>query len=255
MPSGWEWVDEWHVDNTSVNTADGWVYAPDFGSLKWPESHYPLEYGNYVRQRRWIRKRKPVAKDFKSQIYLGPLKPGEIIPLPLSCLTQSAPYVLQLRPSNVENAVEYTWSCTMGLSARSQDVMSSKEVSEICVSTLRESDELLYCSGISGSSSNSSHGIWFCLSIQAAEIAKNIHFDPILDWTIVVKSPISIANYLPLAAEISVLEMQASGHFLSCFRGVFSPGETVRVYNADIRSPLYFSLLPQTGWLPLQVSP
>ncbi|XP_022875485.1 uncharacterized protein LOC111393931 isoform X1 [Olea europaea var. sylvestris] len=252
LPSGWEWVDEWHVDNTSVNTADGWVYAPDFGSLKWPESHYPLEYGNYVRQRRWIRKRKPVAKDFKSQIYLGPLKPGEIIPLPLSCLTQSAPYVLQLRPSNVENAVEYTWSCKMGLSARSQDVMSSKEVSEICVSTLRESEELLYCSGISGSSSNSSHGMWFCLSIQAAEIAKNIHFDPILDWTIVVKSPISIANYLPLAAEISVLEMQASGHFLSCFRGVFSPGETVRVYNADIRSPLYFSLLPQTGWLPLQ---
>ncbi|KAL6008538.1 hypothetical protein ACLOJK_034051 [Asimina triloba] len=29
LPSGWEVIDDWHVDKTSVRTGDGWVYAPD----------------------------------------------------------------------------------------------------------------------------------------------------------------------------------------------------------------------------------
>ncbi|KAI3453469.1 hypothetical protein Pfo_010132 [Paulownia fortunei] len=251
LPSGWEWVDEWHVDNSSVNTVDGWVYAPDFESLKWPESCNSLKYVNYARQRRWIRERKRVAEDFKSQIIVGPLKPGETTPIPLPCLAQSDLYMLHLKPSNMEAATQYSWSSVIDMSGQSQGVERSKEISEICVSTLTESEKLLYCSEISGSSSNSLRGVWFCLSIQATEIAKDIHFNPIQDWTIVVKSPVSIANYLPLMAEISLLEMQDNGHFLSCYRGVSGPGECVKVYNVDIRNPLYFSLLPQRGWLPL----
>lgn len=254
LPSGWEWVDEWHVDNSSVNTVDGWVYAPDFESLKWPDSYNSLKYVNYARQRRWIRNRKRAAEDFKSHIILGALKPGETIPVPLPCLDQSALYVLHLKPSNMEAANQYSWSSVMDISAHSQDVERSNEISEICVSTLTESEKLLFCSEISGSSSNSLRGMWFCLSIQATEIAKDSHFNPIQDWTIVVRPPVSIANYLPFMAEISLLEMQASGHFISCYRGVSGPGESVKVYNADIRNPLYFSLLPQRGWLPLHVS-
>ncbi|KAK6146409.1 hypothetical protein DH2020_020278 [Rehmannia glutinosa] len=251
LPSGWEWVDEWRVDNSSVNTVDGWVYAPDFERLKWPESYNSLNYVNYARQRRWIRNRNQAAEGFKSQIIVGPVKPGETTPLPLPCLGHSAFYVLHLKPSNMEAANQYSWSSVTDMRSQSQDVDRSKEVSEICVSTLTESEKLLYCSGISGSSSNSLRGIWFCLSIQATEIAKDIHFNPIQDWTIVVRSPVSIVNYLPFMAEISLLEMQGSGDFLSCYRGVSSPGESVKVYNADIRNPLYFTLLPQGGWLPL----
>ncbi|PIN17888.1 hypothetical protein CDL12_09445 [Handroanthus impetiginosus] len=250
LPSGWEWIDEWHVDNSSVNTTDGWVYAPDFESLKWPESYDSLKYVNYARQRRWMRNRKRVVEDLKLQIIVGPLKPGEIVPLPLPCLAQSAVYVLHLKPSDMEAANQYSWSSV--ICGQSQDTERLNEISEIYVSTLTESERLLYCSEISGTSSNGSSGMWFCLSTQATEISKDNHSNPIRDWTIVVKAPISITNYLPLMAEISLLEMQATGHFLSCYRGVSGPGESVKVYNADIRNPLYLSLLPQRGWLPLQ---
>ncbi|KAA8522113.1 hypothetical protein F0562_012573 [Nyssa sinensis] len=251
LPAGWEWVDDWHLDKTSVNTADGWIYAPDLESLKWPESYNPLRFVNCARQRKWIRNRKKVSEDIKQQISVGPLKPGETVPLPQSGLTQSGLYILQLKPSNLNNSSEYSWSSVMDKPGQSEDLGNPKENSEICVSTLVESEELLYCSEISGTSSNSSHGMWFCLSIQATEIAKDIHSDPIQDWSLVVKSPISITNYLPLKAEFSVFEMQSSGHFLACSRGIFSPGKTVKIYNADMRNPLYFSLLPQRGWLPI----
>ncbi|OIT20384.1 hypothetical protein A4A49_38348 [Nicotiana attenuata] len=68
VPSGWEWIDEWHVDKNSVNTADGWVYAPDFNSLKWPESSNPLKSVNYARQRRWLRNRKGKPRDPQAHI-------------------------------------------------------------------------------------------------------------------------------------------------------------------------------------------
>ncbi|CAK9173343.1 unnamed protein product [Ilex paraguariensis] len=251
LPSGWEWVDDWHIDKTSVNTADGWVYAPDFQSLKWPESYNPLKFVNYARQRRWIRDRKRVPGDVKPQLFFGPLKPGETVSLPLTGLTESGLYILQLRPSNLNNNNEYAWSSVMDRPDQSEDIGRPKQNSEICVSSLTESEKLFYCSEVIGSTSNRSHGMWFCVAIQAMEIAKDIHSNSIEDWKLVVKAPLCITNYLPFTAEYSVLEMQASGHFLACSSGVFNPGGTVKVHNADIRNPLFFSLLPQRGWLPI----
>lgn len=252
LPSGWEWIGDWKLDKTSVNTADGWVYAPNLESLKWPESYNPIKFVNHARQRRWVRKRKWISGDVKQQISVGLLKPGDTVPLPLSGLTQSGLYYLQLRPSNLNNPDEYSWSSVAGRPGRPEDSGTPKEYSEICVSTLTESDELLCCPPLNGTSSNSPRGLWFCLGIQATEIAKDIRSDPIQDWTLVVKSPLSITNFLPMAAEFSVFEMQASGHYIACSRGIFGPGKTVRVYDADIRNPLYFSLFPQRGWLPIQ---
>lgn len=254
VPSGWEWVDEWHVDKSSVNTADGWVYAPDFNSLKWPESSNPLKSVNYARQRRWLRNRQGKPRDPQAHIYVGPVRPGEVVPLPLSVLTHSGLYALQVRPSNLEKTEEYSWSSVMDMSGNTQDLGMPAESSGISVSILSESEKLLYCPVVSGTSSNSNRGMWFCLSIQATEIAKDMHSDPIQDWTLVIRPPLAITNYLPLTAEYSVLEMQADGHFLTCDRGVVCPGESVKFYNANIRNPLYFSLLPQRGWLPLHVS-
>lgn len=253
LPSGWEWAGDWYLDTSSVKTADGWVYAPDVENLKWPESLDPLKFVNYARQRRWIRKRKQISDNAKQEISVGLLKPGDTLPLPLSGLTQSGIFVLRLRPSSLGGPGQYSWSSVVDRSDHSEVSGRPEGSSEICVSTLTESEELLYCSQISGTSSNGCHKLWFCVSIQAMEIAKDIRSDPIQDWSIVVKPPLSITNYLPLTAEYSILEMQASGHFVACTRGVLSPAKAVKIHDADLRNPLCLSLLPQRGWLPEQV--
>ncbi|MFS8029949.1 putative vacuolar protein sorting-associated protein [Helianthus anomalus] len=193
------------------------------------------------------------TNDVQEQIFIGELKPGESLPLPLFGLVHSGLYVLQLRPSFLNDHKDYSWSSVVDRHVLSEDVDIPKETSGINVSSLYESEELLYCSETSGTSTSSNrlHGMWFSLAIQASEISKDISSDPIQDWNIVVKSPLSITNYLPLTSEFSVLEMQTNGHFRACARGVFTPGETVNILNADIRNPLYFSLLPQHGWLPI----
>lgn len=240
------------MDTLSVNDADGWVYSPDVESLKWPESSNPLEFANHARQRRWIRTRKQILYDVKQVVSVGSLKPGDSMPLPLPALTQSGVYILQLKPSNVSTHDEYSWSYMVDKHGQPEGSGEPKD-SGICISSLTESEELLYCSQISGTSSKGSHKLWFCVSIQATEIAKDIRCDPIEDWCLVVKSPLTFSNCLPLAAEYSVLNMQPRGHFVACARGVFSPGETVKVHTADIRKPLFFSLLPQKGWVPMHV--
>ncbi|KAK7309084.1 hypothetical protein RJT34_05549 [Clitoria ternatea] len=250
LAPGWEWIDDWHLDTKSTNTADGWIYAPDVESLRWPESDDPKEPSNSARQRRWIRSRKLIAEDLKHEISVGLLQPGETAPLPLAGLTQSGQYFFQLRPWTSENSCEYSWSTVVDRPTQPENVATGGECSNLCVSTLSESEELLCCSEIHGTSGGS-HKLWFCVSIQATEIAKDIHSDAIQDWCLVVKSPLTISNFLPLAAEYSVLEMQSSGHFLPCSRGVFVSGKTVQIYSADIRNPLFLSLLPQRGWLPI----
>lgn len=253
LPSGWEWIGDWCLDTSSVNIADGWVYAPDIESLKWPESFDPLKFVNYARQRRWIRKRKQISDRVKQEISVGLLNPGDALPLPLSGLTQSVLFVLKLRPSNLDGPDQFSWSSVVDRSGHHEDSGRPEGSSEICVSSLSESEDLLYCNQISGTSSSGCQKLWFCVSIQATEIAKDIHSDPIQDWIIIVKAPLSITNYLPLAAEYSILEMQASGHFVACCRGVLSPAKAINVHNADLRNPLFLSLLPQRGWLPIHV--
>ncbi|XP_048140983.1 uncharacterized protein LOC115736923 isoform X3 [Rhodamnia argentea] len=243
-PPGWSWIDNWHLDKTSVTTADGWVYAPDVESLKWPESCDSLKSVNYARQRKWVRNRKKISGHQKLEISLGRLSPGDTVPLPLSGLQSD--YVLQLRPFRIHDSNEYSWSSVVN---KVEDSGEPKGISEICVSALAESNELLCCTPLNGTSSNGSQKLWFCVSIQATEVAKDIHSDPIQDWKIVIKAPLSLSNFLPFAAEFTVLEMQAGDHFSACARRALCPGAPVNVYHADIRNPLFLSLLPPRGWL------
>jgi vacuolar protein sorting-associated protein 13A/C len=182
-------------------------------------------------------------------IPIGLLKPGDTLPVPLSGLTQSASYVLKLKCVFPDGSDEYSWSSVVSRPGGAE--VSCESEPEICISALTESEHLLFCTQINSTSSGDNQKLWFCLKTQATEIAKDIRSDPIQDWTLVVKSPFSIANCLPFGAEYSVLEAQASGHFICRCRGVFISGETVKVYSVDIRNPLYFSLLPQRGWLPM----
>lgn len=253
LPSGWEWIDDWHLDKRTSTAADGWVYAPDVKSLKWPDSSNSVKSVNHARQRRWVRSRKQIMNNIKKEISIGPLKPGDKVPLPLSALTHSGLYIFHFRPSTINSCDEYSWSSIVD-KPNQEDANRPNVCPDICVSTLSESEELLYCIQTSGTSSSSSHRLWFCLGIQASEISKDIHSDPIQDWNLVIKAPLSITNYLPLVTEFSVLEKQKSGHFIGCSRGILHPGKTVKLYDADIRNPLFMSLLPQRGWLPVHVN-
>jgi len=161
--------------------------------------------------------------------------------------------VLQLRPLNLGVPDEYAWSKVMSKCVEFQVSGKHQEESEIYVSDLEESEKLLYCSQVEGNSSNDSHGIWFCLNVQAVEIAKDIRSDPIQDWSLVVRSPLSVTNYLPLRIEYSVLERHSNDQLLARARGIFFPGKAVNFYCADIRKALFLSLLPQKGWVPMHV--
>lgn len=185
-------------------------------------------------------------------ISIGLLKPGDILPVPLAGLTQSASYVLKLKCVMIDGS-EYSWSCVV--SRPGEPEVACESESEICISSLTESEHLLCCTQISSTSPGHNKIYWFCLKTQATEIAKDIRSDPIQDWTLVVKSPFSIANYLPFGAEYSVLEKQDNGDLIchSQSREFIGSGETVKVHTVDIRKPLYFSLLPQRVWLPMRV--
>lgn len=251
LPSGWEWTNNWKLDKGSTDTADGWVYAPDIKLLKWPESYNPLKFVICARQRRWVRTRRLILSETTNHVSVGLVNPGDTIPLPLFGLIESGLYVLHLKPLCFSNTDEYSWSSVVNIASHLEDFVDHSDDSEICISNLSESEKLLHCPQTSGTSADQSRGLWFCLSIQSKEMTKDIHSNPVQDWILMVKSPLSVTNFLPMAAEFSVLGMQERSDISACSRGIILPGKTVKLHVADIRDPLYFSLLPQSGWLPI----
>ncbi|MQL75897.1 hypothetical protein Taro_008256 [Colocasia esculenta] len=250
LPDGWEWTDDWHVDTSSVNSDDGWVYAPGPEHLKWPDSFSPANSPMHARQRRWIRHRKYIPAGLQNCMSLGQVKPGEAVPLPLQCLIHpTLSYYLQLRPTGSSDLTQYSWSKALSNFDNIEN-STPEDFSDVCVSSLGESEELLFCEP-SGNSSDGLQSLWFRLSIKALDIGKDIHSDPIHDWNLVIDSPLSFTYFLPITADYSVLRKEPNGHFVTCSRGRFNPGETVEVYDVDLREGLYLSLVPQGGWEPL----
>lgn len=259
LPDGWEWADDWHVDTKSVLAKDGWVYAADTEQLNWPEStevKKQLYSVDCARQRKWIRHRKyvhPFKED--KQISVGLLKPGDTIPLPLFVLSNPVQsYMLQLKPKNTEDKKEYSWGIVTQRHYQNEIHGGNEDLREICVSSLDESDVLLFCSQREGTSSDQCEGLWFCVSIRAKEVGKDIKSVPINDWNINIDSPLSIFNYLPLSSKYNISSSKLSGGQITCSHGELGPGETVKIHSADMRNPLYISVLPEGGWQPLHVS-
>ncbi|XP_042394059.1 uncharacterized protein LOC121984930 isoform X2 [Zingiber officinale] len=252
----WEWADDWHVDTSSVLAEDGWVYAADTEQLNWPESmevKKQLYSIDCARQRKWIRHRKyvPPFKEDK-QISVGLLKPGDTIPLPLLVLSNPVQsYVLQLKPKNTEDKKEYCWGVVTQSHYLTEICGGNEDLHEICVSSLDESDMLLFCSQREGTSSDQCEGLWFCVSIRAKEVGKDIKSVPVNDWNINIDSPLTIFNYLPLSSKYNISSNKLSGGQITCSQGELGPGETVKIHSADIRNPLYISVLPEGGWQPL----
>ncbi|KAK3153327.1 hypothetical protein QOZ80_2BG0170820 [Eleusine coracana subsp. coracana] len=183
--------------------------------------------------------------DGEGHILVGMLEPSSTVSVPLSGLSHPVvPYALQLRPV-IHEGMNYSWSDVQ--ERRSQTEFRQEEVLNICVSDLYESENLLFCSQINGTSS-SCHGLWFCLSIEAKEIGKDVRMDPIYDWSIVIKSPLCLSFYLPISAHYTISSSHLDNEDSSCSRGTLNPGEVVKVHNVDPRNPLYLSLVPHGGW-------
>lgn len=86
------------------------------------------------------------------------------------------------------------------------------------------------------------------MSVEATEIGEDVHLDPIRDWKLVLTAPLTLISFLPVSSEFSVLEKLSGGELSVRYRGVVKSGETIKVYSADLRNPLYFSLIPQGCW-------
>ncbi|XP_062205491.1 uncharacterized protein LOC133907454 isoform X2 [Phragmites australis] len=184
--------------------------------------------------------------DREDQILVGMLEPSSTVPVPLSGLSHPfVPYTLQLRPAIHYEHMNYSWSDVQ--EKRSQTEFRKEEILDICVSDLYESENLLFCSQIDGTSS-SGQGLWFCLTIEAKEIGKDVHMDPIYDWSIVIKSPLCLTYYLPISAHYTVSSSHLDNEDSNCSQGTLNPGEAVKVHNVDPRNPLYLSLIPHGGW-------
>jgi vacuolar protein sorting-associated protein 13A/C len=184
--------------------------------------------------------------DKDDQIAIGVLEPGSSIPVPLSGLSHPVvAYTLQLRPDIHHERVQHSWSDVQ--ERRSQTEFRNEQILDICVSDMYESENLLFCSQIDGSSSTC-QGLWFCLSIEAKEIGKDVRTDPIYDWSIVIKSPLSLTYYLPIPAHYTVSASRLDEEETSCSRGTLNPGSLMKVQNVDPRNPLYLSLVPHGGW-------
>ncbi|KAL6906369.1 hypothetical protein ACP4OV_003970 [Aristida adscensionis] len=187
--------------------------------------------------------------DKQDQILVGLLEPGSTVPIPLSGISHPiVTYTLQLRPAIRHEHVNYSWSDVQ--ERRSQTEFRKEEILDICVSDLYESENLLFCSQIDGSST-SSQGLWFCLSLEAKEIGRDAHMDPIYDWSIVIKPPLCLTYYLPISARYAVSSSHLDGEDLICSQGTLNPGEAVKVHNVDPRNPLFLSLVPHGGWEPM----
>eukprot|EP01018_Ginkgo_biloba_P007916 Gb_35998 [translate_table: standard] len=242
LPTGWEWASDWHIDNNNSSSPEGWTYAFDFGQLKWPPQFDPEGPLTFARRRRWVRERRCISKEGIHAIFVGTLRPGDITPLPVTCLSCSGfRYILQLKTHSLNYVDKHCWSHVLNYSTHTPNIY---------VSSLVETEELIYCP-VKEASTSHSNGLWFCLSVSATEIGKDIHLDPIKDWKVVCTAPLTLVSFLPVSSEFSVLEMGSGGELTVRYRGVIKSGQTSKVYHADLRKPLYLSLIPQGGWQPI----
>lgn len=252
LPPSWKWASDWHIDNTSSSSSEGWAYAFDFRHLNWPPSFNPEGPTTFVRRRRWIRTRQHISNDGRHSFSVGILRAGEVTPLPVECLGRAGPkYILKFKPCNLNGVDEYLWSHVFNYRGRHDS--DPKHVSMPCISVplLMETEELVYTPAKEASATTHRNGLWFCMSVKATVIGKDVHLDPIRDWKLVLTAPLTLISFLPVSSEFSVLEKLSGGELSVRYRGVVKSGETIKVYSADLRNPLYFSLIPQGGWQPI----
>ncbi|KAL2636221.1 hypothetical protein R1flu_007700 [Riccia fluitans] len=252
LPPGWRWMSDWHVDQVAGADEEGWCYAFDFRSMKWPRPANASEKTlSFIRQRRWIRTRQSVTGGM-TRVNIGTLPPGERMPVPVAFLrATSADYCLQVRPRfGGYNSGSYEWSIVDARKGLSDHGLKPETRREIRIQSLVETEELLRCSVETSTSSSTEKDIWFYLETTATVVGKDANLDPIKDWTLVITAPLMLTNYLPVPSEYCIYEKQSGRGLLVRERGIIKCGEAAGIFHADLNEALHLTWLPQGGWKP-----
>jgi vacuolar protein sorting-associated protein 13A/C len=269
LPPGWVWTSDWALSKSNHIDADGWFYGPDFQSLRTPPTSAKASKKSmfdFARRRRWVRTRQRVPEStyIRTRHVIGVLEPGASIPVPLSSINAKTDFCVQVRPHT--DPVQYSWGRSVGNGITSSSntrgdgdnsqggsnlkvTKSGVPVSSFLLNELEKTEELLLCLPAPGSKN-------FCwLNMEAdANILYTELNTAVYDWKLSVNAPLKLENRLPCKAEFIIWERpNREGNPVRKYQGVVSTGDSVFVYNVDLRRPVYLTWLAQGGWKPEKV--
>ncbi|XP_078433928.1 calcium-dependent lipid-binding family protein isoform X2 [Wolffia australiana] len=266
LSPGWGWTSPWTIEKHHFGDGEGWVYASDLQSLKWPpasSSSSSEKSLDFVRRRRWVRKKQRTQPADNLRNVFAMLTSGSSAILPWSSMQRDSDLCLQVRPFSENTEIEYDWGLTVNSASGSytrneqpsternsffrQSSTRCKNISlgssGLKLDQLEKKDFFMCCQTIS------SHGQNFWLSIGAD--ASILHTDlncPVYDWKISINAPLKIENKLPYNADYTVWEKTVSGGRVERHRGVLPALSSESIYTADLRRPVYLTLFIQGGW-------
>ncbi|KAL1372338.1 hypothetical protein AAHE18_01G196400 [Arachis hypogaea] len=259
LPPGWKWTSGWSIDKFQYVDKEGWAYGPDLKNLQWPPTSSTFSTkssSDVVRRRRWIRTRQNFSDQGKEYIQSGAstLHPGASTVLPLRSTSKNSNHYLQVQPNSNGSMPSYSWGCAVAVGStymysKDQPVdQSSRRNSatsncSMNLNELEKKDILLCCNPSSGSKQ-----LWLSVGIDATVLNTELNA-PVYDWRVSVNSPIKLENRLPCPAEFSISEKTKEGNCVEQHQGVVSSRQSVHIYSADIRKPLYLTLFVKGGWV------
>ncbi|WVZ75446.1 hypothetical protein U9M48_023496 [Paspalum notatum var. saurae] len=264
LPSGWRWTSPWKIEKSNFVDNDGWAYAADFQNLNWPSSSWRLSKSphDFVRRRRWVRSRQQLPEQCAEipRKILATVCPHSSTALPWTAMIRDMDLCLQVRPYSEKTEESYSWSqiCSLGSEgiAKQQQQSSLSRQSTLKQSTipsrnsilklaeLEKKDVLSYCQPPVGIE----RYFWFSVGIDASVFHTDLNV-PVYDWRISFNSILRLENKLPYEAEYAIWEISTKGNMVERQHGIVSSGESVFIYSADIRKPIYLTLFLQNGWI------
>lgn len=262
LPPGWMWTSSWTVDKSHYVDANGWAYGPDYQSVTWPPNSSKSgtkSARDEVRRRRWTRTRQEVdecvARSITDKTYLDTfINPGHSTVLPWGSMSKDSTQCLRIRPSSDHSQIFYAWgrpvsvekdplSVDPGTLSRQNTLKqgSRTPISPLSLNKLEKMDLLWCCPGSNG------RLFWLTIGTDTSILHTDLN-TPVDDWKISISSPLKFENRLPCAAEFKIWERMKDGKSIERHHGYVSSRETVHIYSADIRNPIYVMLVVQGGW-------
>ncbi|KAK9819963.1 hypothetical protein WJX72_004515 [[Myrmecia] bisecta] len=277
LPEGWEWEGPWEVEKSGHVDSEGWSYAADFGSLKYPPKPGSEKKStfDFCRRRRWVRRRRQIASSllqarrstsFRSdsiprcadpnveRTVLGTIDPGESIPLPYGW--RSSGKQVQLRPVlDAHNDNTHCWS--MGAS----DGDYSLRLDQVDEGLTR----LLACPPTEDAAAKGKEAVsaditqqgcglaaelvtspvWLSLIVEGDPFPGDQGYEPLIDWKILVAAPLILENQLPMRGSYLVWESPKEGNNLILRQsGVVASGQRAHIYAADTRRTVSLQFYP-----------
>ncbi|KAK4730781.1 hypothetical protein R3W88_023769 [Solanum pinnatisectum] len=264
LPPGWKWISSWTVEKSQFVDVDGWAYGPDFQTLRWPPNSPKCSTKsahNTVRRRRWTRTRQQVKERGANNTDNIVTCPGSSAILPWTCISKGSNHCLQVRPCLGYSQTPYSWGRPIAVGSafalgKDQTPIESSTlsrqntvrhgnkmpISALKLNQLEKMDLLLCCPGGSGKQ------LWLCIGTDASVLHTELNA-PVYDWKLSISSPLKLENRLPCGADFTIWEKLKDGNTVERHRGFMASRETVHIYSADVRNPIYLMLFVQGGWV------